>query len=148
MSANVYDTVVNTYTRNYVRSAIPGEPLVMLPVRLKPSGTYPMGSVLSEADATQGLYGLHGTANYGVGRAVLPIACTTDASGNITAGTQPANRTVTTLTVEAIFGGYIKAEDVPSLTETQAHELGSLTYGVVDNGILHIGDGHPVVVDT
>lgn len=146
MSANVYDVPVNTYDYDYIRSAVDGHELVKFPVKLKASSTYEKGMILAESNATPGLFAEQGTASHSIAKAILPIACTTDSNGLITRGSQPANRAVPTLSIEAIFGGYVKCEDVVDLDATLATELGKLVRGTVTNGILHVGDGAAVYV--
>jgi hypothetical protein len=141
MPINVFDAAVNTYNYDYIRSAVDGQELIKFPVKLKASTTFAKGVVLVEVTATPGVFAPHGEASSSIGRAVLPIACVTDAAGDITIGSQPANRAVEHLTVEAIFGGYVNTEDIPSLTTGQAAELGKIVRGTVTNGILSIGEG-------
>ncbi len=148
MASNVYDTAVNTYNYDYIRSARAGEELAKLAVKLKPSTTFPKGTILVEVTATPGLFAPHGEASSSIARGVLPIACVVDAGGWITMGSQPTNRAVQHLTAEMIVSGWIATEDIPSLTADQAAELGKIVRGTVTNGILSIGEGSAVVVDT
>lgn len=138
MPANVYDTNVNTYSRDRVKSAIASEPLLEMHVKLAASLTLPKGAILAEKTDTPGLYALVGTSGYGNGRCVLPVAVTTDSNNLITVGSQPANRVNKVRTIEAIFGGYVRCQDVDSLDATYAGHLGKITRGTVSDGILHI----------
>ena len=146
MGMNVYDTAVNTYNYDYLRSAVDGHELIKFPVKLKASSTFTKGMIIAESNATPGLFAEQGTASHSIAKAILPIDCVTDASGYITAGSQPANRAIQTLTIEAIFGGFVRCEDVVALDATLATELGKLVRGTVTNGVLHIGDGAAVYV--
>ena len=140
MSSNVYDVAVATYQRDEPRPAIPtADGFIMRHVTLKASTTYAKGAIIAESNATPGLFSPAGTASHSTARAILPVACATDASGNITIGTPKVVDPAKVKSVEAIFGGYVRTQDVPGLDTTLAAELGRLVLGTVSDGILRIG---------
>lgn len=136
-----FDVAVAQYTNNPVTSAIPEHPFALLAVNLAASTTYARGVQLGELTATPGTfapYNVGGADGSQTARAILPFPCSTDASGNITVGTNADPAGFTVLSVPAIFAGYVRCEDVSGLTTASAAVIGKLIKGTVSAGILKI----------
>jgi hypothetical protein len=139
---NAFDVPVARYTKNPVTTATPGVPFVDFHVNLKASTAYPRGSQLGPVTASPGTFGIYASGNTDGTQSpscVLLDACSTDASGNITLGSNadPAYRTVPS--VPACFSGHVRCEDVVGLTSASAAILGKLIYGTTTVGILRVG---------
>jgi glycerol uptake facilitator-like aquaporin len=111
-------------------------------VQLAASATYAKGQILGEVTATPGVYKIYASGNVDGSqnpRAILPYACTTDASGNITL---PGEFGMTTKAVPVFFAGTFRTEDLVGLDATGVTNAGGswkLIEGTVTAGILRIG---------
>jgi hypothetical protein len=138
MPRNIYDTAVATYARDFLQPAIGGTEFVMMHVSLAVSTTYAKGTPIAESNATKGLFAPAGTAGYGSSVAVLPVACSTNSDGDILVESPKKVDPTRDRTIEAVFGGYVRAQDIPGLDATIAGHLGKLVRGTVTNGIVYI----------
>lgn len=89
-------------------------------IRLKPSTTFPFGTIVGPITATPGFYGPYASGNVdGTQNAthILMYACTTDASSNVTKGDGTAGNEwgATELGAPAYRAGYFANEDIDNL---------------------------------
>lgn len=138
MPRNVYDTAVATYTRDFLQPAIAGEEFVTMHAKMAASLTVAKGTMLAEKTDTPGLFAIAGTSGYGPACAVALYAFTTNTDGDVIVENQKRVDNQPDRTAELVFGGYVRAADIPSLDATTAGELGKLVRGTVTNGVVHI----------
>lgn len=110
----------STYSNAKLEPAVDPGRARTINMRLKPSTTYQQGSVLGEVTATPGLAGAYASGN-GAGtqnpRFILPYACQTDGSGNITlTGTSGAVAPFgqTSQTIDVYHKGIFATADLPA----------------------------------
>jgi hypothetical protein len=135
------DTVLNTYTNDPITSGVPGTELVLLHVNLKASETYLKGSAIGEITATPGTFGPYASgASDGTETptAIVPFTCVSASSGLITVGTTADPAGLTHKSVPAIFGGYVRAQDIVGLDADLKSHLGKLIKGTASAGIFKI----------
>lgn len=138
MARNVYDTSVATYTRDYLQPAIAGEEFVLMHAKCAANLTVAKGTPMAEKSDTPGLFAVAGTSGYGNACAVALYAFTTNANGDAIIENEKKVDIQPDRTVELVFGGYVRAQDIPSLDATIAGQLGKLVRGTVTNGVVHI----------
>lgn len=138
MARNVYDTSVATYVRDYLQPAIPGMELVTLHVKMAANLTVAKGAPLAENTSTPGLFAPAGTVGYGNSSAVALYAFTTDANGDAIIENMKRVDNIPDRTVEVVFGGYVRTQDIPDLNDTIAGHLGKRIRGTNTNGVLYI----------
>lgn len=110
-------------------------PQLCLPTRsqtvlLKPSTTFPKGSLIAERSDTPGIFDLYvnaGANGTGTPKGIIPRAYVTDASGNVFPGSQAADEIagIYGLTVPAWTGGAFKQSDIPSFVAADLTALRS-----------------------
>lgn len=138
MARNVYDTAVATYSRDYLQPAIGGTEFVTMHVKMAANLTVAKGAPLAENTTTAGLFAPTGTVGYGNSSCVALYAFTTNADGDAIIENQKRVDNVADRSVEVVFGGWVRAADIPGLDATIAGHLGKLVRGTVTNGIVHI----------
>ena len=107
-----------TFTNLKLEAAFHDELLVHFSGKLTASTTYPLGCLLGELTATPGTYSpfVSGNADGSqLVKAILPYACITDASGNITIGTAVGGGEFaqTYPSIDLYIGGYFMSADLP-----------------------------------
>lgn len=138
MARNVYDTAIATYNRDFLQPAIGGTEFVTMHVNMAPSLTVAKGTPIAENSTTLGLFAPAGTVGYGNSVAVALYAFTTNADGDAIIENQKRVDNVPERTVELVFGGYVRTQDVPGITGTIAGHLGKIVRGDTADGILYI----------
>lgn len=140
------DVAQNTYPRSEIMPSISSYPAVALAVNLVASTTYVAGQAIGELTSTPGTFGPYNSAGAdGTQNAVafLPMACSTDGSGNITLGTNadPAGRTQKA--TKAWFSGVFQAGDIKkasavAMDAALAAKFGKLLQGTLTNGVFKL----------
>lgn len=135
-----------TYTGDYLTPYLGGgdEQPRTLVVKLKASTVYAKGTVLGEITASPGTFAPYADANADgtqTARAILPYACATDASGDITLGSASGgdDRQHTLPTVPVYVGAAeFHTTDLTGLDAAAVADLGRLVQGTVADGILRL----------
>lgn len=111
-------------------------------LNLKPSTTYPSGTLLGPITASPGVYGPYATGNADGTQNpthILQYACKTDASGNVAFGDQTAGEWgQTTKGAPAFRSGVFDTKDLVGLDAGAVTKLGRLESGTVADGVLQV----------
>lgn len=144
-------TAATTFTNVKLEAAVRDDLLVHFSGKLKASTTFPLGCLLGESVATPGTYAPYvaaGTDGSNKINAILPYACITDASGNITIGTAAGGGEFgqTYPSVDLYTGGWFFAQDLPqsgtgaidAAAVDGAHGFLQLRQGTIASGIVKL----------
>lgn len=144
-------TAQNTYSNVQLVPMYEPTQQCQIHVALKASAVYPKGAILGEVTATLGTAALYASGNADgsqVAKYIMPIDAATDASGNITVGSQTAGAApfgVTYPTVQVYVRGTFKTAELKQTAgagQVDANAItnlgGRLYNGTVADGTVHI----------
>lgn len=109
-------------------------------IRLKPSTSFPAGTIVGEITATPGFYGPYATGNADGTQNpthIIQYTCITDASSNVTFGTGPAGTSEwsqTSPSAPAFRNGYFNCADLVAPDTGWLAKMGRLVQGTATAG--------------